>query len=239
MKNSATIGKGLAAAAFLFLLLNSCTVITAQNGGYSEQRTVSEFKAVVTGGSEDLFVTQGSTQKVRIEGDEDAIKDINTYVRNGVLYIEHKSRWNRSYAQTRVYVTMKGINGLKLAGSGNIIGETPIATDELELSISGSGNIKLDVTASEIQSGISGSGNIKLSGKTVDNNLKISGSGDVNALDLKAENCAVHISGAGDAKVYVSKKLDVKVSGSGSIRYAGDPDKVNTSVSGSGSVQKI
>ncbi len=237
MKASTTIGRSLTVAAFFIFLLNSGTMIAAQT--YSEPRTVSEFKAVVTGGSEDLFVTQGNTQKVRIEGDEDIVKDIDTYVRNGVLYIEYKGRWNRSHDQTRVYVTMKEINGLKLAGSGNIIGETPIATDELELGISGSGSIKLDVTATQINSGISGSGNIKLTGKTTDNNFKISGSGDVNTLDLKAENCAVQISGAGDAKIYVSKRLEVKVSGSGSIRYAGDPDKVNTNVSGSGSVQKL
>ena len=238
MKTSATIGKGFAAIAFLLLILGSSTMIAAQT--YSEPRTVSEFKAVVTGGSEDLFVTQGNTQKVRIEGDEDIVKDIDTYVRNGVLYIEYKGRgYHRSHDQTRVYVTMKEVNGLKLAGSGSIIGETPITTDELELGISGSGSIKLDVTATQINSGISGSGNIKLTGKTTDNNFKISGSGDVNTLDLKAENCAVQISGAGDAKVYVSKRLEVKVSGSGSIRYAGDPDKVNTNVSGSGSVQKL
>ncbi len=231
--------RGLAAMAFLVLLLNSCTTIAAQSGRYSESRDVAEFKAVITGGSEDLFVMQGSTQSVRIEGDEADVKDIETYVRGGVLYIEHKDRWFRSRDQVRVYVTMREIRGLKLAGSGNIIGETPITTDELELGISGSGNIKLDVTANEINSGISGSGNIRLSGKTTDHNFKISGSGDVNTLDLKAENCVIQISGAGDAKVNVAKRLDVKVSGSGSIRYTGDPDKVNSNVSGSGSVQKI
>jgi hypothetical protein len=235
MKTSAMIAKGFTVGAFFLLLLNSAGI--AQT--YSEPRNVDAFKAVVTGGSQDLYVKQGSTQSVRIEGDEDDVKDIETEVRNGILYIKFKDRWHRSHDRVTVYVTMKEINGLKLAGSGNIIGETPINTDELELGISGSGNIKLDVTAKEINSGISGSGNIRLSGTTTDHNFKISGSGDVNTLDLKAENCAIQISGAGDAKVYVSKKLDVKVSGSGSIRYAGDPDKVNTNVSGSGSVQKI
>lgn len=214
-------------------------MIAAQSGTYSEPRTVSEFSAVITGGSEDLYVTQGANQKVRIEGDEEDVKDIETNVRNGVLHIEYKDKWFRSHNRVKIYVTMKDIHGLKLAGSGNIIGETPITTDELELGISGSGSIKLDVTATEINSGISGSGNIRLTGKTTDHNFKISGSGDVNTLDLKADNCAIQISGAGDAKVNVSKKLDVKISGSGSIRYAGDPDKVNTNVSGSGSVQKM
>lgn len=231
--------EGYSFAAALLFMLSSCSFVIAQRGITSEERTVSTFKGVVTGGSEDLYVTQGSEQKVRIEAEENIIKNIETNVRNGVLYIEHKDRYFSSHEQIKVYVTMKEIHGLKLTGSGNIIGETPIKTEELELGISGSGNIKLDVTATEINTGISGSGDIDLSGKTSDHNFKISGSGKIDAMDLKAENCAIQISGAGDAKINVSKKLDVKISGSGSVQYSGNPDKVNSNVSGSGSVQKI
>ena len=229
----------LTLSAAVLIMLASTSFVMAQRGMTSEDRDVSTFKAVVTGGSEDLYVTQGNVQKVRIEAEEGIIKDIETNVRNGVLYIEHEDRYFRSHKQIKVYVTMKEINGLRLTGSGKIVGETPIKTDELELGISGSGDIVLDVTATEITSGISGSGNIDLTGKTSDHNFKISGSGKINALDLETENCSVQISGAGDAKVNVSKKLDVKVSGSGSIRYTGDPARVNTNVSGSGSVEKI
>ncbi|MBL7960976.1 DUF2807 domain-containing protein [bacterium] len=226
-------------AAALLIMLTSCNFVVAQRGITSEERTVSTFKAVVTKGSEDLYVTQGNEQKVRIEAEEGIIKDIETNVRGGVLYVEHEDRYFTSHKKIKVYVTMKEITGLKLSGSGSIVGETPIKTNELELGISGSGDITLDVTATEINSGISGSGNIDLSGKTSDHNFKISGSGKINAMDLNAENCTIQISGAGDAKVNVSKQLDVKISGSGSIRYAGNPDKVNTNVSGSGSVQKM
>lgn len=238
MKTMQMILKSCTATAAFFVLTSSNYVV-AQRGMTSEERDVSTFNAVVTKGSEDLYVTQGSEQKVKIVAEENIIKDIETYVRNGVLYIEHEDPYFSSHKQIKVYVTMKEINGLKLSGSGKIVGETPIKTDELELGISGSGDISLDVTASQIISGISGSGNIDLRGKTGGHSFKISGSGKVDAIDLNAENCTVHISGAGDARVNVSKVLDVKVSGSGSIRYKGDPDKVNTNVSGSGSVQKI
>jgi hypothetical protein len=48
----------------------------------------------------------------------------------------------------------------------------------------------------------------------------------------------VHISGAGDAEVFASVKLDAHVTGAGDIRYKGNPPQVIHNTSGAGSIQK-
>ncbi|MCB0834285.1 MAG: DUF2807 domain-containing protein [Bacteroidetes bacterium] len=207
-----------------------------------ETRTVEPFHTVVTKGSEDVYVKQGNTQSLVIEADEDVLKDIVSEVHNGVLKIGLEDRWfDRTWTNKRikVYVTMPVVKGFKLSGSGEIIGEGDIKSDDLSLTISGSGKIRMNVFAETISSEISGSGDVRLSGTTTEYNCRISGSGNIDAMDLRTENCRAKISGAGDARVSVSGDLDVQISGSGNIAYAGDPKTVNTRVSGSGNVRKM
>ena len=53
-----------------------------------------------------------------------------------------------------------------LSGSGNIITQNQITGNEkIDLSVSGSGDIKVDLHAPEVQAEMSGSGDINLSGE--------------------------------------------------------------------------
>jgi len=53
-----------------------------------------------------------------------------------------------------------------------------------------------------------------------------------------AENTQVELSGAGDAQVFASVKLDVRVSGAADVKYKGNAT-VSQSVRGAGSVKKV
>jgi hypothetical protein len=55
---------------------------------------------------------------------------------------------------------------------------------------------------------------------------------------LEITNAKVIVSGAGSAKLKVSKTLDGSISGVGSVKYSGSPE-VTSRVSGMGSVKKI
>ena len=55
----------------------------------------------------------------------------------------------------------------------------------------------------------------------------------------KLERYNIHISGSGSCKINVSKEIDANVSGSGSISYRGNPEKVYHHASGSGKIRKI
>ncbi len=57
----------------------------------------------------------------------------------------------RDAERKRVYVTMKDINSVETTSAGDVVGETPVKADELELSASSAGDIKLEVYAREIE----------------------------------------------------------------------------------------
>ena len=64
----------------------------------------------------------------------------------------------------------------------------------------------------------------------------VSGSGDVEAYDLKTEKAELKIAGSGSIGISVEKEIVARVSGSGDIKYKGQPRIEDIKVSGSGRV---
>jgi len=147
---------------------------------------------------------------------------------------------------------------LNVSGSGSLSLDID-ATGEVEADVSGSGDIVLKGKCKSYDSDISGSGKVELalsiaqnadfsvsgSGKIMASGsadgvkATISGSGKVLAADLQANRCEVRISGSGDVEINVKNEIDATISGSGTVSYKGNPNKVNSNSSGSGSLRKM
>jgi hypothetical protein len=147
---------------------------------------------------------------------------------------------------------------LNVSGSGSLELEAD-AKGAVEADVSGSGDINLKgrcrsfesdvsgsgkvILASEITEradfSVSGSGKIEASGSAESVKTNISGSGKVLAADLQTNRCDVRISGSGDVEINVKNELDANITGSGSVAYRGNPNKVNSNSSGSGKVRKL
>jgi hypothetical protein len=207
-------------------------------GQQKETRDVPAFTAVSLGISGDLYFTQGSPGEVVVQADESSLDKVITEVKDGVLKVKRaKGTWNLK--NVKVWVTAPEIEGFYLAGSGNIIAEGNINSDELQMKVSGSGNIEVkDFQGEEVGIALSGSGNVMMAGSAEELGIAISGSGNVNTGKLSVSECSVKISGSGNCSVNVSGELDAKISGSGSVTYSGRP-QVDAVVSGSGKVKSM
>ena len=227
--------------AFVFLLSSVfCLTAQAQWGGVKGQGSVIEkniqvpsFKGVKLAFSGNVVLKQGSTQSVKVEGQENIIDLISTEVRDGIWKLKFTKNV-RNYKKLNVYITVPSLKYVGVSGSGNIKTENNFTNlGDLEVKISGSGNIKFEGQAQSLKTSISGSGNMKLRGSANEVYVRISGSGNINTSEVKTANCEVKISGSGDAKVYASDKLNVRVSGSGDVMYYGQP-KIKSKITGSG-----
>src|SRR6478609_7809573 len=140
--------KQLSLIALVMLLCASFSF--AQN---RETRTVDTFTKISFRVSGKLYLRQGLTQKVELEGKKDVLKEIETEVSGGKLVIGKEGTWNWGWGDNdeedvNVYITVKDIEALSVSGSGDLIGETKFIAGDLDLNVSGSGTLKLDVDAS-------------------------------------------------------------------------------------------
>jgi hypothetical protein len=205
-----------------------------------ETRDVDDFTKVSFAVAGKLYLKQGNKYEVILEGDRDYIEEIETEVRNDRLVIKREKWFSFQNKKVTVYITMPEIEGLSVSGSGYLLAEDQLECDELDLSVSGSGDIVLeDLLADELDCGISGSGSINLEGEGADRGeISISGSGNFTAESFEFDKLDVSISGSGRCKCYVNGQLNARVSGSGNIYYKGSPS-VDAKSSGSGKVRKI
>ena len=226
---------------FIAFMTTSCIVVingkSAQGSGniITEEREVSAFNKIHLKGSGKVFLTPGEKQTLVIKTDDNIMPLIETDVSGNKLSISDGNHHLRP-TSFEVYITLENLEGVRISGSGDIIGKGRFVMDTLDTEISGSGDMDLEVETGLLETKISGSGSIHLSGKAEDYTVSISGSGKINAFDVDAKHVSVKISGSGDCRVSTSESLDAKISGSGDVYYRGRP-QINAKISGSGSLK--
>jgi len=197
---------------------------------------LDDFEGIIVQNSADVYITKGNTQRVEVEAPENIIRNLGTEVTGGVWKIRNtRPVWRMKHLIIKI--TIPEFNLIKISGSGQVETETPFDNiNDLDLRISGSGDLYLNINADDILGRISGSGSIHLTGEAQRVDFSISGSGGINANDLKARKGSAKIGGSGSIRTYVTDDLDARISGSGSITYKGHP-RINTNISGSGSIR--
>ena len=221
------------------------SLVFLANLAFSQKRNidVGSFSELSLGISANLYVKQGATEKVEIECDDDIFDKIEFDMSGDRLSIRKEGRWNWRdgwrNSDVTIYVTMKEIEKLAVSGSGDIEGEGTFDVEDLELAISGSGGMEIEVEGDELEMRISGSGSIRLAGTADEAEAKISGSGRIKAEDLAVNDFLASISGSGSCYITVKEEIEARISGSGSVYYAGNPNRVNSNSSGSGKVRKL
>jgi hypothetical protein len=278
----------ITASAILIMVIFSATA-AAQT---TEIRNLSGFTKVDFGVPGDLNIRIGSEFKVTLEGDNDILEETVTEVSNDRLVIKRKDNrpafrlfkfnsYSSSFNNKRVIVniTMPAISGLSVSGSGRAEVIDSFTAGSLNLSVSGSGQLKLnsvsgedidcrisgsgrivasdikarslnlsttgsgritlnDVSCENLNSSITGSGSVVIEGKGSIGSAKIniSGSGRFTGESVPVEAANISVTGSGRCSINVTNSLEARVSGSGNITYLGNPQKIDTRVTGSGRV---
>jgi hypothetical protein len=226
---------------FIILLLTSALIIPSF--GQKRNVDVGNFSELSLGIAANLYLKQGSETRIEIECDDDIFDDIEFEMKGDRLVIKKEGSWSMGNgwrrSEVNIYVTMREIEGLSVSGSGMIEGQGKLTTEDVRLSVSGSGDMDLEMDSDELDMRISGSGSISLNGNAEEAEAKISGSGKVKAEDLKVRVFEASISGSGSCYITATEEVNARISGSGSVYYSGDPKRVISNSSGSGKVRKM
>jgi hypothetical protein len=227
----------------LSAFISSCNVIdgaavTGNGNIRTEKRSTGNFNAVKSSGSIDIEVNSGDTYSVSVENDDNILQYVVTDVHDGTLDVHYKDGYSIIDDHAKVYVIAPSLDRLSVSGSGDITSLGLLKNSrQIEMNVSGSGNIKAQVNAPVINISVSGSGNINGTGHTKDLTCSINGSGDLNCGGLESENATVKIAGSGNAHVFASVHLSASVVGSGDVYYRGNPSSPDIHTTGSGSVE--
>jgi hypothetical protein len=232
------------------LLLSAASIAFSQNT--KKTLELPEFKSIYVNSNYTVMLKQTNKQEVIVEALTEIYEVSEIKVDNGVLMVNvdrkpeatNKSIWAKIddikvNPSMKIYVSMKNVNELQLNGGGKIMSENSIASDFITLSVSGSGNMDVDIKGNTVKAEVSGSGSLTLRGYATSLDAVVSGTGNLKGFECPVEIGKVKLSGSGSAELNVSNSLEAYVHGSGSIKHKGNTKTLTKKVYGTGVVDRV
>ena len=235
------------ALSFIFLFISILSTAQKRYKGngdlITQERSIGDFNQLVIKGPFKAELTSQLKGEITLNTDANLMDLIVTEVKNNVLIIRLKKHsylkpYNRKPISIKAPLT--ALNKITHAGSGTVYASESFTTQDLQVTLSGSGKIELAFVAQNTTVNLSGSGKIQLRGSSQNLSAKLSGSGNLRLADLAAENGEVKLSGSGNIDLSCTESLTANISGSGNVRYKEEPSKkLISKVSGSGSIREV
>ncbi|MDB5253308.1 MAG: hypothetical protein JWP27_2477 [Flaviaesturariibacter sp.] len=186
---------------------------------------VTSFDVLDASGIYELKLSQGATESVKIEADENlqeyfTVKNVGSKLVIDMDKLKNKSLRGKN-TKMKVYVTFKTLKSLDLSMVGNVRSEESLSFGDVEISNKSVGNVDLKLTANKMTVDNQGVGNITLSGKAENAVFRNQGVGSLKAGDLTVQTIDIHNTGVGNAEVNAAKELKVEDSFLGKVRNLG------------------
>lgn len=191
------------------------TMVRGSGVPAAETRDLPAFTKVELSGSNTVAVRVGRPQSVTVRADDNLLSLVTTAVRAGTLRIGERAGYSAEGPMS-VTVAVPAMTAVTLSGSGTLT-VRGVRGPSLTVDLPGSGTVRAVGKVGLVTATLAGSGNLELQ-------------------NLVARAANARIDGSGQIRVHVTRSLVAVVSGSGVVRYSGDPQAVVDRVTGSGSV---
>ena len=229
------------------LACSSCASTMGSDKVIERNLNVARFSKVEMYTSADVKFVQGTRTSVRVVGNADLVDNLTIEQSRGCLALKSKGgrtlTWgNRRKSQLTVYVSSPRLDGVKIIGSGDFDANGYIDTDNLDVQVNGSGDVKIGrVTCKNLKCKLQGSGDMSVgSAICTSADFTLNGSGDMDVKRLKAVNANLQVNGSGDldARLDGVSKTMLGVAGSGDldVEFVGCNEATCT-VRGSGDIE--
>jgi len=204
---------------FLSLLLVGCHSWGVKGSGNikEEKRNIGEFSKIDISGYFKVDVKFGETTSLKIITDDNFLPLIKTDIQGQTLVISNKKNLD-SKEPIRIEISTPHLVNLECSGA-NKVNIAGVNEDQFYLEVSGACKVKL-------------SGNVDTF------EADMSGATKLDAEDLHAKKVNLEVSGASKAKVYATEAITASGSGASYIEYYGNPEKVNSDVSGVSKIKR-
>ena len=242
---------------FIMAIASCMVAASAQDKDRQEKQVaVTPFDKVSHTSSFTVSYAQGPKHTCTIIASPKDMKKLKAEVKDKQLniYVENKEKVVNLNGLTFlnaglsgdvvVKITSPELTKVSCTGSGGFVATTDIKSEDLEFSISGSGNVKLqNVTAGKLHLSTAGSGNMDIQqAHTEDLNVEVAGSGGMNLNNVVStcRKACLSVVGSGDINTAFSncQELECGIAGSGRIGLKGKVVNYKSSVFGSGEIIK-
>lgn len=218
---------------------------------YHDLRTFDSV-SLETGGR--MEIVQGDTEFLFISAPPATLRRMRVEVSDGVLRIGYRGLFRMRGPAPNIRLGLAKIRAIRAAGKGDIAAKR-VSTQELYIESSSSGSVHIesltavrvrvlssssgaveigDARVGKLEAITSSQGDIAVRGEAEELEYDGSSSGSLLGGELKAATAAIWLSSSGEATVWVTERLDARLSSKGNLRYYGEPALGIRSATGAG-----
>jgi len=232
--------------------MTSCLNISDTKSMFSDTYTsvdhpIKDFEKIEIVGSPTIYYNQGKDYAVTVKGPDNLVGKILVEKNGNRLTVRNKGKMGivnfqfEDEDELAVYVTSPDLIGIHVNGSGDFISDGRIDTDEMSISLRGSGDIDIpDLICDKCDVELTGSGDVeikRLEAQQVSG--RVIGSGDLSLNLRHVDETNLTLKGSGDINADFGKgcrKVDCELHGSGDISLSGQIGHFSIQKHGSGDV---
>lgn len=225
----------------LIFALSSCNkdseCVKGNGNKVTEERKEDDFNAVsVIGNYFQVQVHIGDPlNNMILEGESNILDQLHRQYSDKLDIQTYEEMCIEPTMPIKVDVFAPQINSIALTGQSSITTDT-IVNEHFGVYLHGSGVAKAIIITDSLKVNASSHGLIELEGIAKRSNMTIYNDVTIKSYLLKQDSCFVSILGSGKVYVHVENYLNVTIDGDGIVYYKGNPETVETDITGNGKV---
>jgi hypothetical protein len=196
---------------------------------------LSGFSTVIVSHAFEVEIAEADSYSVSITVDDNLFEYLNVKTSGSTLFIGLVSG-NYIRATQEAVITMPDLRELRLSGASGVEVSGFKSSHPVNFYLSGASHLSGDIEMGDSKLSLSGASSIELEGSADDIAVGASGASDVRLANLSVVNAKVNLSGASDATVNATGRLDGSLSGASRLEYMGSPTLGSVTTSGASTI---
>lgn len=210
----------------------------------SQERPLMAFTRLTLEDNINYELVQNDTEKIKIDGPQNIIPNIQTEISEQTLIISNKTdcRWLRDASEKiTVRVFFKNLTQINYEGSGDVTNLDTLKLNSLEISSEkGAGNVNLTLKTENLNvSNLKENAGFILRGLAKYCGIYSNARGQLSINDLSINNLTLIYSGLSDIYIQVTDALDATIRYKGNVYFKGNPAITRSDYFSSGRLIKI
>lgn len=203
-----------------------------------EDRSVNGIRDLDVSGAFTVVLSQGASEGVWIETDENLMDHIQVEVLGGTLKIYTVNNLSPSN-RISVHVSFIQMDEIDVSGAVKLTAENELQLNRIRIGSSGASEVELGIYVSQVSVDISGASKVRLHGSADRLSVDCSGASKLYASELQCDSVDLDVSGASYAEVWAENSLAAEASGASKIKYKGNVSNIRQNTSGASEVKPM
>jgi len=220
-------------------LIFICTLCLTTQLAYTQSKVVDSFNSVEISGSINAELIESDEERVEYKITKGDAKNLVISSKKNNLIVKTTGKWYKgSQTSAKVKIYYKSIVDLEVSSGSSVSVKDKIHADNFDLEVSSGSTCSMAVNTDILDLEVTSGSTLTLDGMGKNADIEVSSGSSFRAPDFKVQRLDIEVSSGSTAQIEVSKSIDGEVSSGSTLRYSGEPAKVDVEKDISSSVSK-